>query len=360
MRRDIVNAVMMTARRHFYGHWFERRARRWFTRCHPGLIPAHDTFWRVFNKIQTAIAYPLLRGWLEISGRFRKLRAVRNEARIKTRLDTMTNPPRTIHLTPVMGRRTRGSIDHYYHFMFDLLLPLSRLIKQTPDDVTFTLKRFGGVSYLLKETWPDRIRLVPDVPDSAHAILYGMSPRETHVSAKDLDAFSLQLIETTGAKPSGIRDTVLMIERPMPIPGASKVLQSGGRRRRIRNHSKVAAAVEQRTRGEWRFVDTSLEGMPLKDQIELFDRAVLVIAQHGAALGNLIFAQKDTMVIEIYNNYYLDFFRILSAKKDLDHRLWPVTSGHPMIHPNQFANFVSETLNSTSTEITSHQPSTQI
>ena len=36
-----------------------------------------------------------------------------------------------------------GSIEHYYHFVFDLLLPLYRLKRNAPSNVEFMIEEFG-------------------------------------------------------------------------------------------------------------------------------------------------------------------------------------------------------------------------
>lgn len=49
-----------------------------------------------------------------------------------------------------------------------------------------------------------------------------------------------------------------------------------------------------------------LVGMSLQDQIDLFAGAEIIIAQHGAALTNLLWASKGTRVLEIQNESYFE------------------------------------------------------
>jgi hypothetical protein len=48
-----------------------------------------------------------------------------------------------------------------------------------------------------------------------------------------------------------------------------------------------------------RFVVTSFEAMSFEEQLSLTSRADVIVGAHGAALTNIIFAQKGTRVIEI-------------------------------------------------------------
>lgn len=47
-----------------------------------------------------------------------------------------------------------------------------------------------------------------------------------------------------------------------------------------------------------------LEGMPIKEQAELFNSASSIISCHGAALTNLVFCQPNTKVFELFNSSY--------------------------------------------------------
>jgi len=48
----------------------------------------------------------------------------------------------------------------------------------------------------------------------------------------------------------------------------------------------------------------ALEHKTAAQQIALFSNVKVIIAQHGAALSNMIFAHKDTLIIEIGHRYY--------------------------------------------------------
>jgi len=60
------------------------------------------------------------------------------------------------------------------------------------------------------------------------------------------------------------------------------------------------------------FETHEMEGLSLKQQIEIFFNAKLIIATHGAGFTNLIFSSKDLTFLEIFSKKYgsLDFWRI--------------------------------------------------
>jgi capsular polysaccharide biosynthesis protein len=73
--------------------------------------------------------------------------------------------------------------------------------------------------------------------------------------------------------------------------------------------------------------------MPLSEQIGLFRDAAMIVAQHGAALTNLLFARPGAdgpMVIELHQENYLHqaFLKICQVKRL---RYWGVVN--PVIDP---------------------------
>jgi capsular polysaccharide biosynthesis protein len=70
-------------------------------------------------------------------------------------------------------------------------------------------------------------------------------------------------------------------------------------------------------------INISLEYLPIFEQFHLFNKAKLVIAQHGAALANIIFMKKKTQLIEIINKVLLDqgenWFKPISKISKIKH-----------------------------------------
>ena len=60
------------------------------------------------------------------------------------------------------------------------------------------------------------------------------------------------------------------------------------------------------------------ENIPLLEQVKIVHSAGIIVAPHGAGLANIVFAEKDTKVIEIFPNWlYNDCFARLAINNNL-------------------------------------------
>jgi hypothetical protein len=112
-------------------------------------------------------------------------------------------------------------------------------------------------------------------------------------------------------------------DRPDPFYSSKAVRRGSGRdRRSLPNTQEVADALSAAFGTAARRV--LLEGMSLSEQAALFQGASLVVAQHGAALTNLIWCSPSARVIEIVphdpNTPDLSCFRQLSRALGLERR----------------------------------------
>jgi hypothetical protein len=77
---------------------------------------------------------------------------------------------------------------------------------------------------------------------------------------------------------------------------------SGSARRKIRNHQELVQALREKYGNDDKYIilNESLEGKDIRAQYALFTSARLVVAQHGAALSNMVFMdESDSHVVEI-------------------------------------------------------------
>jgi capsular polysaccharide biosynthesis protein len=70
-------------------------------------------------------------------------------------------------------------------------------------------------------------------------------------------------------------------------------------KRRVNNEQEVTELLSN-----YGFESYTLEAMTVAEQVELFASSEAIIAPHGANMGNLIFCNSGTKVIEIFNPYY--------------------------------------------------------
>jgi hypothetical protein len=90
-----------------------------------------------------------------------------------------------------------------------------------------------------------------------------------------------------------------------------------------------------------KFIICIPENLEIKDQLMLFAEAEIVVGIQGAGFANIIFSNKNTKVMEIFSQYFLDSFtRILATALGI-HYTYIVGSSinMPTVHP-QKENFV--------------------
>ena len=202
---------------------------------------------------------------------------------------------RLLHLTI---KNNSGSIEHFYHFVLGYLLPLGSYMtrERISQDRVMLLCSCGPFDRLMQElALPGLI----------------LCERQTHAKSKamilrlaDADVDARRAIEADWVG----SPRILLIERGEPDPfyaspicyDINPIFRTAGKQRRmIGNHAALAAPLAGSYPG---LRNVILEGMPLAAQIALFERADVVIAQHGAALANVIWMRPDAGVVEIDPN----------------------------------------------------------
>ena len=67
------------------------------------------------------------------------------------------------------------------------------------------------------------------------------------------------------------------------------------------------------------FTITTLDGLNVQEQVDLFRRADVVVAPHGGALTNLVYCRPGTQVVEIFGRHVYPFYYGLSELCGLDY-----------------------------------------
>jgi hypothetical protein len=211
-----------------------------------------------------------------------------------------------------------GSITHYYHFFYGVLVPLILYYLKTKQK-----------NYIITDDCGPMLKILYDIPLN---ILFKCETPLSFVKLIPLDSFRSKFFYNPNIKkvdyndkmrictffessfPKYLRDTktydIIFIERRVDekykLLDYSKVKNdmvkklgssSGSERRHIVNHKELSAELKK-IYGD-KFKNISLEDKPIMYQYYLFSRAKLVIAQHGAALANIIFMKENTCVFEI-------------------------------------------------------------
>jgi capsular polysaccharide biosynthesis protein len=77
------------------------------------------------------------------------------------------------------------------------------------------------------------------------------------------------------------------------------ISRADAQKRRVNNEQEVIEFLTNKN-----FEIHTLETLTVAEQVKLFSSANTIIAPHGANMGNLVFCQPNTKVIEIFNPYY--------------------------------------------------------
>ncbi len=259
----------------------------------------------------------------------------------------LAKPGRAILLRPTPPSESRGNIEHYYHFIFDLILPLFCLLNKTLPNVMFLVEDFGIFTDRLLQIFPECVGIADMANEhkNAHEIeLIGMDPAYVFLTAKMVEAFRKDIIFRLGVNPNGQPNKILLIERLPPdeyFVLKAKIKGSGTSRRSIINHAELLSSLVSMVKNPFELHNLQLEKIPFEDQAYYFDRALVVIAQHGAGLANCIWMRRKAVVIELSDNEKtLNHFRIISRLRQLHYFRDKTNSKHATIDIKDFTSWI--------------------
>jgi hypothetical protein len=245
-------------------------------------------------------------------------------------------------------RNNAGSVEHYYHFLLGYLVPLCAYAGKRDNESSILLARAcGPLNHLVSEIGiPGLLLCEPQSHSrlSRKANDFGFqnieilgldgwrkydAERIASVTAQATQYIQQRLghqIESlceeleSNWKPSP-RLMVIRREDPDPyyLSELAEIKGAGTTRRSIANMPELIAALK--TRFEQTKV-VSLERRGLAEQISLFRMADVVVAQHGAALSNVIWMRPKTNVFEFVQNAAKHFhFQNLSPIFGIRHHI---------------------------------------
>lgn len=268
----------------------------------------------------------------------------------------------TTHLTI---KNKLGSVEHYYHFLLGFLLPLVhyRYFERSdlgeiyvrscgPMDPHILSLRMPGITILERETHAELSSVNRN--DIEHVSIGGYDSPLCDFSREILRArnkilLSLGLYAGLDSCKSDDHFSLMIINRmpsnPFYHSERCEIKTSGSDRRSLPNFDDLVGSISHLSP-----TVVSLEGLSLEEQIVLFRTHDLIIAQHGAALANLVFCRQGTRIIEICPqeniaafDYTGDFFRVLSSQMQCNFSRLIQDHSHAEVEPTQLAQIVHST-----------------
>ena len=261
------------------------------------------------------------------------------------RIPLMSSPIHTI----LLPSELHGSHQHYYHFLLGNVLPLFALPAALREGREWMFCDPGPLAPLLVELgvkpiarrsfrlltrslrkrllWPRSELLADRYLHLAHSVPLPLAPgfeamrlegfdHPNTVAAPGIQRGVRGVLERLGRRAPRSTD-ILLVDRgdPDPFYRTRAVNRgSGNRRRSLPNLAEIGAALADELGAS--VTTVRLEGLGLGEQIDLFAGARLVVAQHGAALANLVWCSPQTRVLEIVPRQPigvdLDYFKRLS------------------------------------------------
>jgi hypothetical protein len=210
---------------------------------------------------------------------------------------------------------TTPNLPNYAHWLIDAILPLTVLMAHAPAHAKIilpaTLRGFGG----------NPIRIC-DHHDILRA--FGLSDlafvelADPYVRADDVYWLDRGFIQNMPAAwLLGLRERVMKC-RPAPARDRNVYIARRGTRQ-VENATEVERFLLRRN-----FTFHTLDDLSIDDQIDLFSAADWVVAAHGAELGNLLFCQPGTKVLELSPELdFKPYFSYMCNKLSLHHGVLP-------------------------------------
>jgi hypothetical protein len=282
-----------------------------------------------------------------------------------TTASTSSGP--TLHVTV---EHYSGSVQHYFHFLLGFFVPLVYHLSTTWagwDLDRVLVRSCGPFDRILAELGDPRIRVVD--PEQHRQLAASAPPDRTPLQVATIrghddpavyDRATFALVRAVFERLPGVQletrhsealwprsdSRILLVERG-PSPSfyrseSSEVKSSGSERRSIPNLSDIYESLRRAHPG---CLVVRPETLSLARQFALFSTADVVIAQHGAALANTIWARPGATVVEIVpDEVRVDFFRDLARCLGLRYRRLRQEHSHADVDPAELSAVIRDAI----------------
>ncbi|MEO9965306.1 MAG: glycosyltransferase family 61 protein [Reichenbachiella sp.] len=251
-----------------------------------------------------------------------------------------------INLIPVPPVGGDGTLDNYFHFIFDFLLPLFLIIERSPKvRIGIPFVNLGYQKKYLAKLFSDQVFDSSQNSGKLESIeMHGMNSLLVRSSLSQLSSFKSYVVNTLGIKLAASAKKVIVIERAAPrekmrLPNVP-LSDTGSFKRNIVNHETFRAFLSENLKKEFEFVNVKLEYCSLEEQVQLFDQSILTIGQHGAGLANLIWMRASSNVLELRNDLLRRHYLNLSKYIGLNYSHYHQFGSHITLSKNNLNQMI--------------------
>lgn len=254
-----------------------------------------------------------------------------------------------------------GSVQHYFHFLLGLLVPLVIRLEKThrgANPSKFVIRSCGPMDrHLLSLGYPN-LEIIPAFTHKfglssifnkivGGETLLGFDAIERYDKSALREAANIikARLNVKNGEGTGKTPRIIAINRSQDRfynTRKSEIKDSGAQRRSIPNFGDLEKHLASICPN---YNSIVLEQVSLMHQVEQFQNADVVIAQHGAALANILFCKSDAKIIEIAPpNPPEEFFARLAECLGLNYCFYRQTSIHAEVNPHDIATLLNRSL----------------
>jgi hypothetical protein len=280
---------------------------------------------------------------------------------------------RTIYIEIIKFKSVHGSITHYFHFLYGVLIPLIlvynkyskkynniiflvdyidimfKILLQLPFDIKLKDKKYNIKTINKRQIYLKPLDVFPEQSKKQDLLLKsGHAGKITYKKYKIINKFFKASIKNYNLLIPSKKYNVVIIERKTNNSYKTIIEEhilkydiyktSGSERRQIINHKEFVNFIKEYYK-DYKCINVSLEYLSLFQQYYLFNNADLVIAQHGAGCGNIIF-MKQKKFIEINVENGLQLFADIAETCKIDYYNYKTTENNTLIDLDKFKMFL--------------------
>ena len=202
------------------------------------------------------------------------------------------NPINRVYVENVLVVSTSGT-NGYYHFLFDTV-PKLLIMKKKWDDYEKIIINKITKSYFNDFLSLFNLKSKTFISDTKNLIMAKNIEAPLHLS---------QIGNPNHLTINLLRDSFLPLISENDRQGFDflYITRENAKKRRVLNEDEFLEKLNNIG-----FKKIELERISLVHQIELFSRAKIIVAPHGAGLSNIVFCSKQTVILELFPSNYLE------------------------------------------------------